>query len=666
MIFDKFKIFDWHLVAKVITESFVLFYGIWTLSSNLAVMIQLPFRFLWIPFFCLLSLFSIFFLKTGFFKDWSNSEITAVEVNQDRGWKLKFLSIAIGILILFSIFYTLIGHKPDLDDAHYIRISVDMADHPEKPLLHLDPLGLSKGFPLIITVYKAHSIESFFAAISKISGIKVIYLFHFFLPVVGAILMVLAYIVLFRVLLPGREILATLILFFLLFLMFPKPFGDFTFLRMHQGKGILFSAVLPLIIAYGIRASIENKRKYWILLAFTQIVAMGLNSTGLWLAPIVANLSVISGSLASKPKRIFFNLGFGILTSVYVLIFGLYIAINFKLPPFYIAQNIGNTELILFSLQRVFGQGIVGYLSVGIIFISWVFAPNRLTRIILIVFPLFTLLIFLNPFTAGFIATHFVSFINFWRTIWVIPFCLMIGIIGIYPFISDSHSKIYYFKTTTAAVIILLFVISTINTGNFMGKRAGAEFKLPGLKVNKEYWVAEKIKYLTTENDVLLSPNLISSWISTMHHHPETVIYRDMITESDIFQYSRFLLHSDTSDLSKFMDWAKWYKPDGYVYPYNSRLTETVRQLKNDTGIALFEIFNDYEFQLLLKEYISGTSKEPLSDEAFTEGLLRYGVTAVCFPDKNIWMPEIVRVLKSNNYLITHKFENFQLWMKNK
>jgi hypothetical protein len=63
-----------------------------------------------------------------------------------------------------------------------------------------------------------------------------------------------------------------------------------------------------------------------------------------------------------------------------------------------------------------------------------------------------------------------------------------------------------------------------------LGNKYGIEFKSPGLKVTKEYEVSKKIHSILNVNDVLISPDLVSSWISTMHWHPKTLIYRNMIT----------------------------------------------------------------------------------------------------------------------------------------
>jgi hypothetical protein len=116
--------------------------------------------------------------------------------------------------------------------------------------------------------------------------------------------------------------------------------------------------------------------------------------------------------------------------------------------------------------------------------------------------------------------------------------------------------------------------------------------------------------------------------------------------------------------MQKFLKWANWYNPDGYTYPYKSRLTNNVTQLMQKMGEKKFQIFLDYEFKLSLNEYISGKSNEPLSNNEFIEGLKHYGITAICLSNANKWKSEIIKIVQLEGFDLKTKIHGFQLWVK--
>ncbi len=650
----------WIRTAKITSELFILVFGLWTIATNLAVVTQLPFKYLPVLFLALTVSALFFMFRSGFFNAWRSK--TEVQYNSVVFQKHNYVSsLFLGLTVIAVVLITIFGHKAALDEAHYLRTAVAMVDNPQNPVLLMDALGLFANAPLFITVYKAHSIEAFCATISYLTGLPVIYIFHFILPAIGALLTVMAYLFLFRILFPNKAVLATIILFVLLYTIAFRSQGLGVLMHMQLGKGFLLGVVLPLILAYGLKASTEKSGRNWLMLTLVQIVAIGMNATALWLAPVVANLAVLSGTIYSYPKLNFKNIGFGMLSSLYVILFGLYIYFMFKMPPFYVELNTSPLSLIVGSYQYVFGHGIVLYLSVIVICFSWIFAPNRLSRIVCIVFPVFTLLIFFNPITAGFMARNFISEQTYWRTIWIIPFHLFIGIIGISPFF---FKKIKWSLLPRILFIVFVFSMFLFYSPfhHIFSKHSKVEFKAPSLKVTEEYKVAKQINTLLDTDDVLLSPNIISIWISTMHHHPGTLIYRIMIAKKTMRSYLKILKKKDPDDLREFKEWSYWYKPFDYVYPSNSKIANDIRQLRKEKGLAALQIFLDYEFKLDLKQYISGNPSTKNVDEYLQNGLQFYNITAVCLPEKNKKKNEIIKVLQSLNFIKIDTFDGFELW----
>ncbi len=650
--------------AKISTELFILLFGLWTIASNLAVVFQLPFRSLALLFPALFIAAFFLLKKYRFFAGWKvQFDISASKKPLGNNTN-RVIGFAFLILIITMLFIALFAHRYNFDDAHYIRTSVDMVDHPQNPVLLKDALGLFEGAPLFIPVYKTHAIETFCAGISSFTGIPVIYVFHFLLPVVGLFLSVMAYLMLFRVLIPQKALLATLISFVIIYVVSLRAMGNFTLIRMHQGKGFLLGVVLPLTIAYGLKSARENKGRNWLILVLVQICAIGMNATALWLAPVVANLSVISGSLAQKPRLLFRNTALGILSSAYVVLFGLYIVINFQMPPFYITHETEAFKLIAGSIHRVFGSGIAMCLSMFIIFFCWLFAPNRLTRILCLVFPACLLFIFYNPMLTTFMAQNVISEQTYWRTAWLIPIQMFIGIIGISVFVKSKPGWLAIPKAIFVVLMFFSFLTAPPTRSRIFAKHSNVKIKLPGLKVSNTYRVAERINNLLDEEDVLISPNRVSIWISTMHNHPATLIYRTKFTIGVLYQYLKIIEKNPEEELEKFTTWVYWYKSNNYAYPSSTNLTKQIRKMQKKTGVNALQVLLEYEFKLTLKEYISGERQPKNPQEYFSLGLDHYKVTAVCLPANLQWKNEATEVLKNSNFRMFDTIDNFELWKK--
>ena len=61
--------------------------------------------------------------------------------------------------------------------------------------------------------------------------------------------------------------------------------------RLHQGKAVLVTLLVPLVAAYGIELARRPSLASGLRLAAAQIAAVGASATGLWLAPAVAGLA---------------------------------------------------------------------------------------------------------------------------------------------------------------------------------------------------------------------------------------------------------------------------------------------------------------------------------------------------------------------------------------
>ena len=247
--------------------------------------------------------------------------ILLFEVRQPPVWTPPYQSprgerallvFALAMAILASI-----AHRPDADDAMYLNMATTVADYPDRALLSFDGTLPDPDVPLPEVAYRAHSLEVLVGILSSASGLSAISILHIGIAFWAALLAVFAQAELQKILVPNQWLLGTIVAVLVLLALGEthRGYGNFSFVRMHQGKGILLTAVIPLLIAYALRFMRTPSGENWWLLLITMIAASGVSSSGLIIAPIAAVLALFS---AWSPHRgATRNLACGLMTGLY-------------------------------------------------------------------------------------------------------------------------------------------------------------------------------------------------------------------------------------------------------------------------------------------------------------------------------------------------------------
>ena len=229
------------------------------------------------------------------------------------------LEVALVVLALAAALYALVAHRPDADDAFYLNLAVSAVDAPGQPLLTADTLHGVPGLPLHLSIYRLHSYELWNAALSFVSGVPTIQIFHFGAVALAACLVPIAHARLFRLLTPKHWLAAVVTLVIVLVAAGEthRWYGNFGFVRIWQGKSIQLFVFTPLVYAYAIEFALRPTLSRWGLLAGAQIAALGSSSAALWAAPAAAGIALCS---ALPPTRRGARLlAIGLLASAYVL-----------------------------------------------------------------------------------------------------------------------------------------------------------------------------------------------------------------------------------------------------------------------------------------------------------------------------------------------------------
>ncbi len=585
----------------------IIGFAAWTVTSNITTLtggslLRLLFSF---GFFSFLFFFYLWIRK----KRQKIKHILPVAL--EKGTEVQegkyFQNYLLWTLVVVAVCLTLIAHRPDADDAAYINRAVAAVDKPHIPILYYDTRHLIPNALIILPVTKVVSIEMLAAALSFLTRIPVIYIFHLLFPALAAILVILAYGELFRILAPKHWIYGVLAVFVFLCANgdVHATYGNFSFVRLHQGKGVFVSAILPLLITYGLRFALCPDVRNWLLLSGAQIAAIGTTSTALFVAPIVSSLAVLTGLPRTNTTDQFKRVLLGFAASAYVVGLGIYIKLNYQIPAWVSTTNLTSVQLLDNSVKYVFGYGRFAAVCLFITLTAWFFCETRLARRLCLVFPLCTTLLFANPLVAGFLAKNLTGVRTYWRVFWLLPLPTMVGLILLFPLSTQK----FHLSVSKRYVIycLLLFTLWIVFPERHIFSNANyTRIDVPGLKVPPEYQIARLINEVIVHRPNVLAPESVTAWLTTMHKHPYPLLSRQK-----------------------------------NAHPYA------------DEG----------QRRLALKLYITGSKRPTNTRQFFQKGLQHYQVAGVCFPLSNPWAEEIRSVLRESGFRELQDLLSYEIWI---
>jgi hypothetical protein len=471
----------------------------------------------------------------------------------------RSLESQLWLLAAAAVVLTLVSHRPDVDDAFYMNAAVTTADSPGQALLSLDGMHGIAGLPLYLPVYRVHSFELLNGALSYLTGIPVIYCFHWLSAAAAALLAPLAWAALFRILTP-RQWLASAVTLAVVLIAAGEThrwYGNFAFVRLWQGKSIFLTVVAPLLYAYALRFAARPNRRDWAMLAAAQIAAIGCTSSALWAAPVAAGTALCCGVRPSL--RGLRTVLIGTFASAYVLaaawmvrtsVVGI-ISVGATTRAQRAALSGPALENALFV---ALGDARLLIFAVAALLTAWVFAPPGLGRRFAVGAPLVMMLGLLNPYVAARVIAN-VTGPAFWRTMWALPVPILMTMVLAAPLYLDSRARPPTRRALwvglLAAVAFLIPQYGGLSAQNFV------YLGWPGLKVpDVEYRWAEAVNESVPQGAHVLVPTDVGAWIVTFHHHafPLTVrsylhTTKGVLEAEELLQRSAMQRFVDTPDL---------------------------------------------------------------------------------------------------------------------
>jgi hypothetical protein len=256
-------------------------------------------------------------------------------------------------------------------------MSVSVMDAPNAPMLATDTLqNIPGGFDL--PTYRIHSFELLAAVLAQALRIaEPIVIFDFLLAPIFALLSICSAAYCLRTLLPRDWGWACLVLVALLMVWRESRgmYGKFAFVSMYQGKSVLLTMMIPMIVAYAVEFSARPRLGGWVLLALAQVSAVGLSANGLYLGPLAAGLALAASWRPTwKATRL---LGVGLLASIHPVVVGLLTRFTMQEQRLTVAAY-REPWPIETGIQVVLGAGPTLVLSLG--FFTWCGADRTIRQ----------------------------------------------------------------------------------------------------------------------------------------------------------------------------------------------------------------------------------------------------------------------------------------------
>ena len=214
--------------------------------------------------------------------------------------------------------------------------------------------------------------------------------------------------------------------------------GNFAFPRCHQGKGIMLSSLVPLVMAYGIALARRPSVAGFTRLAAAQVAALGLSSTAIWAAPVAAAFAM----LAVVPLRMasLGPLALGAMASLYPLLMGLaYREETRQLLARLPEQQLPALFILPIAFVNVIWRSAAALLSMFFVMTAWMVVPTPQARRFCVRLPLLFFLLLFSPPLVGFLASNLIGGGLYYRTLWMPQIPLMVAIVLVSPVFELRH-----------------------------------------------------------------------------------------------------------------------------------------------------------------------------------------------------------------------------------
>lgn len=488
-----------------------------------------------------------------------------------------------------AVCVTLVANRPDADDAFHLSIPATLLRFPQHPVLLHDTMYRLPGSPILLPFYRLSNYDVLAGALSRITGIHHLTAAHLVLPSLFAVICVLAWVYLLRRIVPGRWHVVLPILFLCIMTLGEahRAYGNFAFVRLFQGKAILATCMVPAITGAALVYARHGGIRHWILLLATQIAALGVTASALFVAPAAAALGLAGGwSPDMERSRRFAT---GLLATTYLFAAAWLVGSDTHGAQALALPSPSPMPGVPQLLEHTWGAWSTRVLLVALL-AAWAFVHDPVRARYFSAGAFFFLLAVLNPYTTPFVAELSVGVKTYWRLTWALPLPFFLAVV-----IDGMVVRALALSSKALAVGACLALAGTAAAfGSRFGTLLCANSVTLGTPAPKvppvEYEAARQVARHVPEGGTALAPEAVATWLPSFVVHPSTIGVRHMYL-------SLAFTPSETAQRSNMM------------------------------------------------RYVEGRFRPDDAETWFPESIRRYRVTAVVFPRSLPWGNEVERLL---------------------
>jgi len=498
--------------ASVLIPSTV-FYGIavlmaeFTVLTHLAQIVSIPFQLYFaIALGLCLGTVALWCL---FFKQW-----TAHISKHDP----KVLLILLGLGFVGAII-SLIVNRPDDDDFYYVPNVIFYLQNPQALMGFKIHYLFSAHAPFASFSWAtANAYEYMQALVAFGFRLRFLDVYYFIMPAIAGFLLPFA---LYLAIVHFADdtfaaVLGTLVTVGIILLLGEthRTFGNFSFVRIFQGKAVLLSLGIPLFIAFSMNYFAKPTYKTGLGLLCLATGLIGLSSSAIFILPALACVLALAYVISTQRYQLTMLAGY-FATLVYVVAVALYVFLFWKVgldngspanegwpttfgghANFFVNTNTPLTPLALIG---------------STLLAALVLSGRR--RSFLLIWAFSSILLFLNPISAPFLISHVTSANAYWRMFYIYPFPIMTGIIAAALFARLRHGwpgkRVAVVLATSIMLVGLLFLSPTsVFSHQDLGRPT---YKLPLHKLRQATAIVE-----ITPAGVMLAPEPMAGIVALL------------------------------------------------------------------------------------------------------------------------------------------------------
>jgi hypothetical protein len=266
-----------------VVEGLLALFAAWTIAYDIVVLLSWPCYFIVVVALPLAAVA----LTVGAIAR-SHPEGTRHEAGRRMSYSLLLAPCSLLVIGAAVALFTLLVNRPDSDDVAYMRRAVVQAADLRSPVV-VSNVTYDANVPDVVPTQYLASYEMLIALTSRILNCDLLTLYFNVFPAGIAFLVPWVYYLLYREwdLDSGAASLA--VLGAMLFLVFDgnshwSP-GNFAFARIWQGKCVLITLVLPLVLLVSWRFLQRPAAATWYPVFLSGICSVGLSASGLFVMP---------------------------------------------------------------------------------------------------------------------------------------------------------------------------------------------------------------------------------------------------------------------------------------------------------------------------------------------------------------------------------------------